>query len=450
MPLASNNITFRHPLLLEDNGRQKRPVCLSVATFSDDDRKKIKLDIARLCSLAPDKEDDERLGLLHATAKSAYFDALKRSPKHKKAAPRKLHIGLDGGMSNDLYKRALGAEARVAELEAFILKMQQEARVSSDEENKMPLSACVEHFRTHFRCRGSQEWRDDVVRRVELVAKQIGIETKFGDITLHAVEDAVIATNSAEEGEAFKKRQAIKRFFKWLRRRKNEGGLGFANNPTENMYVGSVEKIQKKRIRKDGGISILSPIDILALKLTPFHRALFALLGYSGARLSEAARLKWGDIDWGRKMIHLPGEKTDDSYRWCKPFLDIWPLLEEWQKASEGTKDENLVFARATTGGTWIVPYKGRDRCTALTHFCRDELKRRGWADNSKPATRLRHWWCTTMDANGMGDLERLMSGHSRKTAHLHYVQQERVVSTCEVGFVSKPPKSSPKAKAKE
>lgn len=63
------------------------------------------------------------------------------------------------------------------------------------------------------------------------------------------------------------------------------------------------------------------------------HRALFGFAIGQGLRPGEAAMLRWEDIDWDKRTVHIRGGKTEDS----DAVVPLLPLAEDplralWEK----------------------------------------------------------------------------------------------------------------------
>ncbi len=61
----------------------------------------------------------------------------------------------------------------------------------------------------------------------------------------------------------------------------------------------------------------LTPDEVIALlRVLPPHRQLWIVVAiYTGARDSEVDSLRWEDIDWARRLVHIRGTKTRGSRR---------------------------------------------------------------------------------------------------------------------------------------
>lgn len=68
----------------------------------------------------------------------------------------------------------------------------------------------------------------------------------------------------------------------------------------------------------------------------------FKFLLYTGCRRSEALSLKWSDIDFEKKLLHIPGTKTQSSDR----TIPLFDNVEELLKSMPITGD-NVFYFRA-------------------------------------------------------------------------------------------------------
>jgi len=85
------------------------------------------------------------------------------------------------------------------------------------------------------------------------------------------------------------------------------------------------------------------------------ERTLIAVLAYAGLRLGEGLGLKWKDIDFQNQCIRI--ERTFGQHGWSTPktrssrrAVPMSPTLTSWlkdyQKATEHTSSEDVVFSR--------------------------------------------------------------------------------------------------------
>jgi len=105
-----------------------------------------------------------------------------------------------------------------------------------------------------------------------------------------------------------------------------------------------------------GNIAVLAPEQIRALlEATPNqkHRTLFLTAIMTGARLGEILGLRWSDVDFEKKQIHI--RRTFNHERFFTPktkgsirSIDLAPVmileLKKWKLASAGNNDA-LVFS---------------------------------------------------------------------------------------------------------
>jgi integrase len=89
-------------------------------------------------------------------------------------------------------------------------------------------------------------------------------------------------------------------------------------------------------------------------------RLLVVLLRYGGLRPSEACNLRWENIDWDKRRIRVPCEKTERhegrAWREIPFFPEIVPHLEEsWELADDGVE---MVIARYRSNRNLRQPFK--------------------------------------------------------------------------------------------
>jgi integrase len=84
------------------------------------------------------------------------------------------------------------------------------------------------------------------------------------------------------------------------------------------------------------------------------YAAIVRLLMLSGQRMGEVAGLRWGEVDFARDQIVLPGERTKNGLRHEIPMS---PTVRQILKAQPKTVERELVFGRGTG------PFSGLSRC---------------------------------------------------------------------------------------
>jgi integrase len=112
----------------------------------------------------------------------------------------------------------------------------------------------------------------------------------------------------------------------------------------EILSVNPMRKVNRKRIKPDKVIKQgFTPEEIMKCEsaLEGAELFFFQFLEYTGARLSEALRARWEDVDYSNLEIVLRGMKTRESFR----KVDICEALFDTLKALENFKsDSNYLF----------------------------------------------------------------------------------------------------------
>ena len=79
------------------------------------------------------------------------------------------------------------------------------------------------------------------------------------------------------------------------------------------------------------------------------HKALLGALYYGGLRLSEAIGLKWGDLDFGRMLVHVrDGKGRKDR------IVFLHPELKNLLDVHNSDSREGLVFVSGYSGGKYV------------------------------------------------------------------------------------------------
>ncbi len=458
----SGKFQFRHPWVNDDNDHGV-VVCCSFAKLNPKQRGELEMQAKTLLEAAPKSRLNIPPGVEIKGLLDMYFEPVEQAGM---TTAVDLEILPDGivkvaGMTfenvheiterviellgkNAKLEQALGDEQRKNEI--LIAQLDSVIRHSGERceaEKKATLQFCFDHFEKTFRCRnGSLEERTHVIRRIKSVLEHAGWDCSYADITKVDLEAALDASNPVSETERSKRTKDIRRFFKHLCMPANEGGLGFslAMIPVQTLTPKSPSTIQRDRRRK-GLIGILDPKSTVADEtLDIYWRALVAVLGYAGLRLSEAAGLEWDCIDFEAGLIRIrttsihTALKSEMSHRDVRPFAEIWPILRDYKRAARHKK---IVFDRVhETDETWFKMYKGKARVISLPKRLSEVLSKR--VTGGEIALRLRRFWETTMRSKGFGGLIEAMGGHSKEVGAAHYTQWEKVVAESEIGSAAK------------
>ena len=107
----------------------------------------------------------------------------------------------------------------------------------------------------------------------------------------------------------------------------------------------NAERLRGNGESEESKIRVLIPAEINSLldaESDMKYRTLFMLAIFSGARQGELLGLKWSDVDWKTKQIHI--QRTFNNQRWystktdaSKRKVDLGPAtmqqLKEWKLA---------------------------------------------------------------------------------------------------------------------
>jgi len=108
----------------------------------------------------------------------------------------------------------------------------------------------------------------------------------------------------------------------------------------EVISVNPLKKVNRKRIKPDKVLKQgFTPGEIVKCEVVLKGEELlfFRFLKYTGARLSEALRAKWEDVDYPNLEVILRGTKTAESFRkvpMCKGLLETLKVMESLRSDS--------------------------------------------------------------------------------------------------------------------
>ncbi len=101
------------------------------------------------------------------------------------------------------------------------------------------------------------------------------------------------------------------------------------------------------------GLSWSSAKRLAALDLTgrepSIRRAIIATLALAGLRASECCALRWRDLDFANRVMHVPGTKTDAADRELKIVDFLMAELQRWREHAPVTGPDDLVFPTLRT-----------------------------------------------------------------------------------------------------
>lgn len=154
----------------------------------------------------------------------------------------------------------------------------------------------------------------------------------------------------------------------------------------------------------------------VAVRVVLNSAALVAVLTGTGARISEALRLRWKNVDWNRKAIFIPGSKTARAARWVPLQETLTPWLQLLQDQQGGTPDPESFLFRARVTDPYrrlgcrtaqhrvsrILRFAGKKRKGKSTHIMR--ATHSTWALARIPLTYLKLYLGHSQPAGGATD----------------------------------------------
>lgn len=132
--------------------------------------------------------------------------------------------------------------------------------------------------------------------------------------------------------------------------------LGLPTNPAFN--------IERQPIQRSMDIEVLTPGDIAQLAANAANEqdaALYTFAAYSGLRMGELFALKWGDIDWAKRLVHvrrsLDIRSLEEGPTKSGKVRSV-PLIDHAARAVDGlsrhreifTEPDDLVFCNVVGG----------------------------------------------------------------------------------------------------
>jgi integrase len=180
--------------------------------------------------------------------------------------------------------------------------------------------------------------------------------------------------------------------------------------------------VERQPTRRSGDFEVLSAEEVEALVRaagSSQDAALYATAAYAGLRLGELRALRWGDVDFGKRLIHVRRSYVQRDEGMPKsgrvrsvPMIDqVARPLDELSRRAWATRDEDLVF------------------CNELgKHFEDSALRRRFYAARERAAIKpirfhdLRHTFGTlAVQVFPLSDVKAYM-GHADIATTMIYV----------------------------
>jgi integrase len=135
--------------------------------------------------------------------------------------------------------------------------------------------------------------------------------------------------------------------------------------PTIRAWKGAIEWVrQSAKRRKSPDILTTNEVQSLLANLCFRERTLVLLAVTNGLRRSEVFALKWKDVDFETKQIHVTRSivqkvvgicKTASSQKPVRAHNDLIVTLRNWHSQTRYKSPENWVFASPVNQGRW--PY---------------------------------------------------------------------------------------------
>ncbi len=180
--------------------------------------------------------------------------------------------------------------------------------------------------------------------------------------------------------------------------------------------------VERQPARRSGDFEVLSAEEVEALvraAASPLDAALYATAAYAGLRLGELRALRWRDVDFGKRLIHVrrsyvqrdEGVPKSGRVR-SVPMIDqVARVLDDLSRRQWATRDEDLVFCNEVG-----------------THFEDSALRRRFYAARSAAGLKpirfhdLRHTFGTlAVQVFPLSDVKAYM-GHADIATTMIYV----------------------------
>ena len=187
-----------------------------------------------------------------------------------------------------------------------------------------------------------QDYRRELKQRL---IPEFGEDTPLTEITtddVDAFRERMLAEGTLSARTINKRLQQLHAVFKRAQR-----AFGLQVNPVTNA--------ERQPFKRSGDFRALEPVEVQRLAanaVTEQDAALFEVAAFSGLRLGELRGLRWSDIDWMRRLIHVRRSYTRHEIGPTKSGkVRSVPLVDQAARALDRlshrehfTDDEDLVF----------------------------------------------------------------------------------------------------------
>jgi integrase len=202
----------------------------------------------------------------------------------------------------------------------------------------------VEHDRKR-RPSTVQDYRRELAQRL---IPEFGAETPITEITTERVErfrERMVAEGTLSARTINKRLQQLHAVFKRAQR-----VFGLQVNPVTNA--------ERQPFKRSGDFRALTPNEVALLAANAEHdqdAALFEIAAFTGLRLGELRGLRWSDVDWLHRLVHVRRSYTRHEIGPTKsgkvrsvPLVDqAARALDRLSRREHFTGDEDLVFVNA-------------------------------------------------------------------------------------------------------
>lgn len=234
------------------------------------------------------------------------------------------------------------------------------------------------------------------------------IEKPYGEVTK---ADAIafwglVARSPYSEHTKIEVRKVVRRFLKWLHR---------DLDMIEPLKVPSNYLVNKQRVNK---AALLTEEELLRM----LHRAerlrdkvLLVLFFETGARPQEIRELKWGDINWQGKEVHLYSRKTANDRD--LPLHEAMKHLERWKAEWVFPDPTNADYIFPSTIGARY----NREKAISISYINRviKSLARKAGIERNVYPYLLRHTRLTHIRKRGVQGIEfNKFAGHAAGSRH--------------------------------
>jgi integrase len=193
--------------------------------------------------------------------------------------------------------------------------------------------------------------RPSTVRDYRNTVRRYLIAEFRADTLLHTIDtERVDAFRERMLAERHLSRRTIQKILVLLhgifKRAKRKGWI--ASNPAEDA--------ERVNVRRTGEFTVLSPEEVHAVaraEPSELRAAVYLTAAFAGLRMGELRGLRWMDVDFGKRLVHVRRNYTSDTFGAPKsqrvrsvPMSDpVARVLDALSRREDGTRPEDLVFS---------------------------------------------------------------------------------------------------------